>query len=233
MLEALRDYPYDYIKLLYKDMGNGILSGLNITLEDNNFCIHEGIFKMNGEIYFLTKPSYIEVLTGTNYIYLTVIEYEKTDGMAYEIQIEQETKEKDSFELFRYIKNLKILEYQNINEIFTESIMNRIDRTHVEQSIIGGSTLCSEYFKLYANAILDNKNASILDIAFAYQCLNGINNIYLLKSYFQDDFITNEEILKKMRERLEELEKSKPQKNTIKENKTEECKKKQSKIIVS
>ncbi len=234
MLETLRDYPYYYIKLLYKDMGDGILSGLNITLEDDNFYIHEGIFKINGEIYFLTKTFCMEVLKGIHYVYLTVLEHKKVDGIEYEIQIKQEQAEtKDSFELFRYIKSLKILEYQSIDEIFLKSIMNRIDRTHVKQSIIGGSTLCSEYFKFYANAILENKNACMTDIAFAYQCLNGINDIHLLKNYFQSDSLTNEEILSKMKDQLDSLEELKSQENKIKNTNIEKPKKSEHQIEVS
>jgi hypothetical protein len=43
------------------------------------------------------------------------------------------------------------------------------------------------------------------DIAFAYQCLNGVSNIDMVKTYFKLDLIGNDDIINAMRDNVERL----------------------------
>jgi len=225
MLEALRDYPQDYIELMYTNMGDGIISGLDITISaDGKFYISPGILKINNEIYFSMRNESFSFMEEANYVYLQILKEEKVDGTEYQIEFIQKQQENNTlFEIFRYVKSAEMMNYQNIQEVF-QNLMNRVDRSHVKQSIAGGSTLHNMYFRLYADAILQNKNAEISDIAFGYQCLNGIAKAEVIKHYFQTEDFTNESILKLMKKRLLELESSKLEETVVTKVVTEERK---------
>lgn len=225
MLEALRDNPQDYIGLMYADMGDGIISGLDITVpEDGKFYISPGIIKINNEIFFSTKNGSLKFLEGANYVYLQILKEEKTDGTEYQIEFVQKQQEEDTlFEVFRYVKSAEMMNYKNMQEVFLNP-MNRIDCSHVKQSLIGGSTLHKMYFGMYADEVLRNKNSEMGDIAFVYQCLNGISNIEVIKNYFQTEDFTNESVLALMKKRLLELDSNRVEEKVIKKVPKEERK---------
>lgn len=229
MLEALRDNPQDYIELMYADMGDGIISGLEITVpEDGKFYISPGIIKINNEIFFSTKNESFKFLEGANYVYLQILKEEKTDGTKYQIEFVQKQQEENTlFEVFRYVKSAEMMNYKNMQEVFLNP-MNRIDRSHVKQSLIGGSTLHKMYFGMYADEVLRNKNSGMGDIAFGYQCLNGISNIDVIKNYFQTEDFTNESVLALMKKRLLELAS-----NRLEEKVIEKVQKEERKVSIS
>lgn len=225
MLEALRDYPQDHIDLMYANMGEGIISGLEISISENeNFKISPGILKMNNTIYLSTEKVSLPFHNEINYVYLQVIREEKADGTKYQIEFIQRQQESDKlFEVLRYVKCAEMKEYKDIQEVF-QNPMNRIDRTHVKQSIMGGSTLHSSCFKLYANSVLKNDNARIEDIVFGYQCLNGIYDIEIIEKCFHVEKIDNETIINLMKRRLLELQNDKKENKTLEQVKREERK---------
>ena len=206
MLEALRDYPIEYVNTRYSDMGNGIIAGLNIELtKDNSFYVGEGIVKLDGEVHVVKCSNEILFSDQENYVYLEISKENKIDGVHYNYQIIQKnTEDSTSFELFRYVKNAEIKKYVAMDELFKD-VTNRIDQRHVLKSIVGGSCLVNDYFLLYANYILSCKSASMQDCAFAYQCLNGINNVEIVKNYFELEIVTNEAIIEAMKNILDRL----------------------------
>lgn len=47
MLEALRDFPYEFMNLEYADYGDGIISGFQVeAINENQFEIMPGICKI-------------------------------------------------------------------------------------------------------------------------------------------------------------------------------------------
>jgi hypothetical protein len=101
--------------------------------------------------------------------------------------------------------NAEMFVYKDIYELLS-SPMNRINQLYCKYSVIGGNTLHPYYFHLFANAVLESSNASDNDIAFAYQCLNGITNIAIVKHYF-NGACSNKDILMQMRTVLDRLKK--------------------------
>lgn len=207
MLEALRDYPYKVVELLYADYGDGVISGFEITIVgEEEIIISPGIIKIFGNVYLSTDDLHIKQNDETQYVYVELSRRDNPDGVDYIINLVQsDTEIDDKFELFRYIKNAKLFLLQSIQEVISMP-MNRINVVNQKQSVKGGSTLAHSCFILYAKAVLDSINANSKDLAFAYQCLNGINDILVVKQYFKTT--NNEEIVKKMRERLVSLNKA-------------------------
>lgn len=205
MLESLRDYPRKAFNLLYSSLGNGIVNGFDVAvIDDEKFSISPGIVKINGLLLFSDEQKVVEQLDGENYVYIEVKCNNTVDGDMYIVEIKQyQSQQLDEIELFRYTKNAKISMLQNCNELFAPPI-NRVNKLFSNYSYIGGESLCQDYFKLYAKEVLNASDAKIKDVAFAYECLNGINDVDLIKSYFDNDG-TNLCVLEAMKKRLAEI----------------------------
>lgn len=207
MLEALRDYPYDFVSALFSGMGDGIIEGLEVSVPDeNHFCIGEGIVKIKGKVYFITQKTLVKAEGETNFVYLESVSRQEVDGTEYETKIIQKKEEDLSlFELFRYVKNAVMKDYADIKEIFIDTA-NRVDQRKVLSSVLGGSTLCGSYYRLFAEYLLKSGNSGMEDIAFAYQCLNGVRNMDMIKAYFKTNDTENDKIISLMKDRVTKLE---------------------------
>lgn len=209
MLEALRDYPIDYVHTLFSEMGDGVISGLDVVITDGDqFYIKEGIVKIDGIVYIINQSGTLSFEEGKNYVYLCVNSDNQADGTYFYSEVIQKKQEENAyFELFRYIKNAEVKKYSSVSELFAD-MTNRIDQRRLLQSVRGGHTLSNEYYYLFAKEILDSSNAGMNDIAFAYQCLNEISGIEIIKKYFLTDDLSNKNILSLMRIKLEKMQKS-------------------------
>lgn len=207
MLEALRDFPHTALDALYSDYGEGIISGFEVKpVVDNAFLVSPGLFKYNDKIFVLEEELSIEQKTEKHYVYISLQKNDNPDGVDVVLQCDQIDEPNDEmFELFRYTMNAEMFVYKDIYELLN-SPMNRINQLYCKYSVIGGTTLHPYYYQLFANAILESSNASNIDIAFAYQCLNGITNISIVKHYF-NGASTNEDVLMQMRAVLDRLKK--------------------------
>ncbi len=205
MLDAMRDYPHVFQKVRYLEYGDGIISGFIVnSIEGHSFQISPGILKANNDIFISHEPLTIHQENEKHYVYLRIQENEMPDGKDIVMKCEQSiTEDKVGIELFRYTKSAEMYEYKDVFEIFTMP-MNRINQIYCKYAIIGGNTLHPNYYRLYSKAVLDCPNATPSDIAFAYQCLNGINNISIIQSYF-NGVTSNEDVLKKMKTALERM----------------------------
>lgn len=207
MLEALRDYPYQALKLLYGNYGDGVISGFDISLEnDTDIVVSPGIVKSNGQIYLSTGELHLEQKYETNYVYLDINHVANADGEDITLNLFQSVDKKEQYiELFRYTKNATLYKFQSIEEAINPP-MNRVNIVNQKHSVQGGETLSDECFALFAKEILDSKNPGIKDVAFAYQCLNGIDDISLVNVYF-DKPTSNIQIIESMKKKISILNK--------------------------
>lgn len=229
MLEALRDFPYEVLKVMYSSYGDGIISGFDVDVLDGhgNFRVSPGILKINQEIYI--SPCWREEnLNSDNdnikehYVYLKKYADAYSDGDEIKIKpvlVGTESSD-EGLELFRCTKYAYsvMFKYKNIDELFKEqTVMNRINQVFCKYAVIGGSTLHPYYFKLFADKVLKSSNPSPPDTAFAYQCLNGISNIDVVNRYFNiESPLSNVEILKLMENVIKKLDNSSEKQTPIK-----------------
>ncbi len=207
MLEALRDFPHTALDVIFSDYGEGIISGFDVKpTADNFFQVSPGFLKINDKVCILTEALSIEQKAGKHYVYISLHKNDDPDGTDVVLHCDQ-TDETDveKFELFRYIMNAEMFVYKDVDELFN-SPMNRINQLFCKYSVIGGTTLHPYYFQLFANAVLESSDASQNDIAFAYQCLNGITNISVVNHYF-NGASSNEDVITQMRDKLDKLKK--------------------------
>ena len=205
MLETLRDYPRNAVNLVYEGFGDGIIDGFDITvLEGNKLLISPGIVKVGGIVYFSIDEQVIDQHDNNNYVYIEVKYNDTVDGIVYCIEINQSsTQQSNKVELFRYTKNAELSMLQNCDDLFSPPI-NRINRIYSGYSYIGGTSLCPDYYKVYAREVLRTKNANMEDIAFSYECLNGIRDMDLVKEYFKNE-VSNISVIELMKKRLSEI----------------------------
>ena len=209
MLEALRDCPVIVLDVLFSEYADGIISGFEISAADGEtFKISPGILKFNGTIYVSSEEIIIHQENEVHFVYLSIHKTENADGVDVELTCEQsENMEENKFELFRYTKNAEVRKYDNASELLDKSPINRINQVYCKYSIKGGSTLHPDYFKLFAQEVLDRPNALMSDVAFAYQCLSGIFNVDIINQYFGCNG-GNLEILERMKKVLDRMSKS-------------------------
>ena len=56
MLTALRDYAYEYGRLVHEDYSDGIVSGCNITTTVDTITLNRGVIRYMGNLYLITEP---------------------------------------------------------------------------------------------------------------------------------------------------------------------------------
>ena len=233
MLEALRDYPYNYVNTLYSNRGDGVILGMDVSFdEQGNICIKEGVVKIDGDIYFLTQEVFLQAEEDENtYVYLEIAVSEMVDGEEWNIDIVQRKEEDNGkFELFRYFKRKdgELKEYRDVKELCEDKTENRLNQTNTPKSVVGGTILCDRYLKMFAKHILHSSNANMSDISFAYQCLNGIENIDVVKTYLGEENLSNKVMLELIKKRAEELNQTR-----IEEKIVEPKKRAEPKMIIS
>ena len=206
MLEALRDYPIQYVNTIFSEMANGVIVGLDVELtEDESFVVGAGIVKIGGKVFILDNSEKIDFFEQKNYVYLNIVQDNQVDGIYYKCEIVQKNIEDNSlFELFRYVKNAEVKKYSSVYDLFSDTT-NRIDQRKLLSSKVGGSTLINDYFVLYGKELLKKENLGVKDCIFAYQCLNRINDIEIVKEYFQLEEVDNEAVIMAMKNKLEEI----------------------------
>ena len=214
MLKSLYDNPYNYLKVYYKDYGEGLISGFDVDINDGRIYISEGILKYNNEIYIVENSTNVEIKNGSNFIYLDIKTEETLDGtnVVYSVITEKQENTAYRIELFRYYKSesSSLRKPQNFNEILVEA-SNTINYAHSKKAIKYGQTIRDEVFFVYANDILQKKVNSPKDIAFCYHCINGITSYKLIQSYLGINAdISNEEVLNLLSDRLKSNDFSEP-----------------------
>lgn len=72
MLEQLRDFPRDYLEILYSGYSDGILCGCSPSWVQDKLTVEPGILRYNGSLYFLKEPFRMACETQDRIRYLKV-----------------------------------------------------------------------------------------------------------------------------------------------------------------
>lgn len=238
MLQNLRDYPRNFLKLYYDGYSEGIISGSDIFIEDDYICINSGIIKFKEAIYIM-EDNYKINYSNTNkeiVIKLKCFGLEETaDFKEYKSKIFLDDNIKlaaDEFELgrFKLREGAKLrANYNNFLDFDTE--YNTINIINVKYSNYDNYTLHPLIIKEFANQILKKADDSYLDLAFSMECLNsraidrGLMISYISKKLeIVEEEYTNFEIYTYMKRIIKSLADSRENKRSVP--------KRRSKIIV-
>ncbi|MEC1180050.1 DNA and RNA helicase [Metasolibacillus meyeri] len=179
MLENLRDYPRDIANLYFEDYSNGIIAGLDITVDGTNLIVARGIAKQQGYIYTLTAE-YTLSYAATERETVLLLQFDapqpEPDFTQYTAQLilaDATTALDNTLELARFkLKAGAILRtgYTDFADLATE--YNTLNYLHCQYAGQQVSTYHPILLKTYARELLKNRTTNPYDIAFALQCLN-------------------------------------------------------------
>lgn len=195
MLDELRDYPLVISRMMFAECGNGVLTGTDITWEDNVLRIQPGLIAYGGNIYRMENTWSMDCpptdrLTYINVRFVTMdYERDKMGGIG-EIFLSEEMPEHHSIELgrFRLQEGARLrTEYENFEDYQTE--FDTVNRIHMPFICPGGAGLWPVLLRDYAMELLATGTDNPFDIAFAMQLLGtgGQAATELLQWYIAKD----------------------------------------------
>lgn len=176
MLENIGRYPEDFIESQFRNYSKGIISGANISVDNDFILISPGILKNGNKVYIkdkATKIKYInsgrETIIKLRFIDNTIgSDFTSSCGEAF-LDDDLEMK-KDEFELGRF--NIKTgslnASYKSFRDLKKENSINLIN---VPYSHIGEYTLNPLILSLFGSELLKKEVRKSEDNLFLMKCL--------------------------------------------------------------
>lgn len=184
MLEQLRDYPKNYLKILYRGYGEGIICGCEITWDRGKLSIAPGIIYHDGKLYFMDQPYAVECQAEDKVRYLKVrflAEIRGDDKIIGGTKVSLDEKRPDpacEIELcrFRLQVGARLRDsYENLEDYATE--YDTINLIHVPYAAPGNSTIHPQILRQFAKECLENQMGDSLDTSFAMNILGNYGQI--------------------------------------------------------
>lgn len=179
MLENLKNFPRDFSEIYYKDYGNGIISGCDLSIDAFDIIISRGIIKHNNKLYILDKDYKISYENISNEIMLKIIFLdERVDNSFsyFESKIELSSElslASNELELCRFkIKEGARLRESHIDFPDFSTEFNTLNIINTKYSSYGTHTLHPKIIKNFANFLLQ-KSTDSEDYIFSMLCLNS------------------------------------------------------------
>lgn len=180
MLNDLRDYTKDFLQLTYEGYGNGIVTGCEVTWENDYLTIQKGIIYYNGNLYFLKEPYQLECKAQDRVRYLKVqfltevVEVGQVSGTTRIILEETKVDQACELELCRFQlqEGARLrYSYEGFEDYSTK--YDTINRIHTPYAVFGGTTLQPSILKQFAIEMLDKRVKDPYDISFAFLLLGN------------------------------------------------------------
>lgn len=179
MLQALSDHAYLANQLLFKDYGDGILSGCDLITTKKAIVLNPGIFLYHGQMYLIKEAMQINYYPTNTTVALKIHiseEEEKDQSIQSAITLsltEETTLLEREIELCRFKlqdgAQLRF-EYQDFEDRNTE--FDTLNVIHAAYAAKGGSTLAPNILTDYVNELLEVKQLSDLDLSFCMQVMS-------------------------------------------------------------
>ncbi|UED67836.1 DNA and RNA helicase [Brevibacillus sp. HD3.3A] len=180
MLESLRDYPRHLAELHFLAYTDGIISGMDVAVEDGQLVVGRGIIKHQGRIYLLDREERLPY-EATGKETMLKIRFDEqatlTDFLAYETHYVLDTNMDigtDERELgrFKLKEGAKLRsDYPYFLDLTTE--YNTWNFTNVEYAGQQYPTLAPAILRYFSHELLKTKTTNAFDLAFATQGINA------------------------------------------------------------
>ena len=180
MLNLLRDYPRNYVDIIYRGYSDGLLAGCQMVINSDTITIEPGMVRYRGKIYMMNESVNIPyTATGQDAILKIYFKKEKTDGDYVigqgDIMLVPGTQlAENEIELCRFkLKTGARLrdDYQNFADLATE--YDTINTINVLYAAPYEPTLSPHITRYFAQEALENKLMQPFDYAFVSQCAGG------------------------------------------------------------
>lgn len=209
MLESLRDYPREIMKIKYGKCSDGIIAGCDIEVMDNFIVVKEGIIKFGKNIYILKKDYPIKyannnVLTSLKVKFLP--EHDEGDYVRIEAEIfmtEDITIKDGEMELCRFkLREGARLRREYVNFIDFSTEFDTVNIINAPFAAIGESSLSPYILRTFGREMLKYDLTESFDINFACLCVQSRDTIEkdIIVSYIKsklnitDGEYTNEQL---------------------------------------
>lgn len=184
-LDALAHQTFDFRDYLYKDFSDGIISGLDISVEDKTIIVGTGLFKYQGEVFLFNKVVSIPcAATDTlTYLKLSLTEAIGKSGETtyyFSIELSEDILSADEIELcrFRLQKGAKLrYVYDGFDDMITE--FDTINLIHCPYAAKGKASLHPAILNRFATELVTTRTKNVLDQNFCINILGNNNSISL------------------------------------------------------
>lgn len=179
LLWALRDYSYESLKIQYQDYSNGILKGLDITVDDDAVVLGTGMVKFDEFIYLITEPVRVPYEATNEYVCLkgrVNVNSSSPDAILYGIDFVLDSelgRKENEFEVcrFKLRQGAKLRNhYKAFYDIETE--YDTVNLAQATWSGVGEETMSPVVLKNFAEEIKECGNVSAEDWNFCFCILN-------------------------------------------------------------
>lgn len=180
MLEELRDFPREFIDAHYKGYSDGIISGCEIEVSDDNIKITKGIIKYQGILYLLKEDKEIKYTCNNKLMALKVKflpEMQEKDFRINTTKIsltEDLEFEENKIEIcrFKLRKGAKLrIKYTDFADLCTE--YDTVNTIYAPYAAYGESSLNPEILRRLGRELLGCNLGEAWDISFAMVCVQS------------------------------------------------------------
>ena len=219
-LQEATDYTEEMLGHIYGNYSDGILEGVDITVNDWHLTVHPGIIKYRGILYHMDYEEQIPYEHSERKMFLRIRfleanQYEDNTQYTSEFVLtDTEATFPYEMELGRFVAEKGATLFMDEMDLEGMSVKyNQFDTRNVPYAGIGESTLSPKLTLSFGKQLLEKNTENYYDIAFAMQCLNKrpveremIYSYLSKRTGSRAENLTNEEICKKFLEILRECE---------------------------
>jgi hypothetical protein len=179
-LNLLRDYPRDYVDILYRGYTDGLMAGCQLVINSDTITIEPGLVRYLGKIYMMNESINIPyTATGQDAILKICFKKEKENNECIvsqgDMMLQPGNKlAENELELCRFkLKQGARLrdDYQNFADLATE--YDTVNLIHVRYAAPYEQTMSPVITRWFAQEALENKLLQPFDYAFISQCAGG------------------------------------------------------------
>lgn len=183
MLEDLRDGSLHAALLPYVHYADGIVSGLHVSMHDDELIVEPGAIKANGVVYMMTEPQRITIEQDVECG--VVVATSVQEGWAISVK-----KEKDARDvlLASFPKRHIGCTLQQMDALRKIGFANYFQAQHVRIASSDGQLTYSDTIaECFARELLQRAGATMSDMAFAWQALQQPPTKTMWQLYLQQN----------------------------------------------
>lgn len=179
-LRTIEKFPREFLRLMYSEYGDGIISGMNYIERDDEIYLTEGLVKLGDKFFFSAETNLSELMTGTTggrrYKFILSEPQRTADNniITEEISLEvRELEKAGSLEFGRFKAGLVRLPKLDAKDLFEEfTRTSRLNLINVPYAVRGGVTFVPHIFQAILSRLEHKKNPAPADIALMIQLTN-------------------------------------------------------------
>ncbi|MBD3879425.1 MAG: hypothetical protein SR1Q5_07055 [Quinella sp. 1Q5] len=198
-LRAIEKFPREFLRLMYSDYGDGIISGMDFIERDDEIFLTEGLLKLGDKIFIAEEINLSELMTGTaggkRYKFVlgapqrTVYENVITEKISLSVR---ELGKDGGLEFGQFRAGLVQLPSVNAEDLFEEfTRASRLNLLHVPFAVRGGVTFHPIIFRAILRRLEHKKNRAPIDSALMIRLADvGAVSMHALKIFVEGKGVT-------------------------------------------